>query len=42
MLAGWNPDETWWLTDSPRRTGDPVSWIVTGEEGPFMWAPGVA
>lgn len=42
VLAGWDPDETWWLTDSPRRTGDPVSWVVTGEEVPFMWAPGVA
>ena len=39
VLAGWDPDQTWWLTDSPRRLGEPVTWLDTREEEPFMWAP---
>ena len=26
VLAGWNPDETWWLTDSAELTGSPMGW----------------
>ena len=26
VLAGWNPDETWWLTDSAELTGSPIGW----------------
>jgi hypothetical protein len=37
-LAGWDPDATWWLTDSPRRVDPPVLWITTGEAEPFTWA----
>jgi len=39
VLAGWNPDETWWLTDSPRRLGEPVTWHSTRNDEPFAWAP---
>lgn len=39
VLAGWDPDQTWWLTDSSRRLDEPVTWLDTGEEEPFMWAP---
>ncbi|MGH2914491.1 MAG: hypothetical protein ACRDMX_05840 [Solirubrobacteraceae bacterium] len=39
VLAGWDPDETWWLTDSPRRIGDPIAWHDTGDDQPFAWAP---
>jgi hypothetical protein len=39
VLAGWNPDETWWLTDSPRRLGEPVAWLDTRDDERFMWAP---
>ena len=39
VLAGWDPDETWWLTDSPRRLGEPVTWLDTRDEEPFRWAP---
>lgn len=39
VLAGWDPDQTWWLTDSPRRTGEPVRWLDAADEGRFRWAP---
>ena len=39
VLAGWDPDETWWLTDSPRRLGEPLTWLDTRDEEPFTWAP---
>ena len=26
VLAGWNPDETYWLTDPPAATGAPERW----------------
>jgi hypothetical protein len=35
VLAGWNPDETWWLTDSPRRHGEPVTWLDTRGNEPL-------
>jgi hypothetical protein len=38
VLAGWNPDETWWLTDSPQRIDPAVRWITTGDIEPFAWA----
>jgi hypothetical protein len=40
VLAGWNPDETWWLTDAPRRVGPAVRWVATGDSEPFAWARG--
>jgi hypothetical protein len=38
VLAGWNPDETWWLTDSPQRVDPAVRWVATGDIEPFAWA----
>jgi hypothetical protein len=38
VLAGWNPDETWWLTDSPQRIDPAVRWVATGDTEPFAWA----
>jgi hypothetical protein len=38
VLAGWGPDETWWLTHSPQRIGPPARWIATGDTAPFDWA----
>ena len=26
MLAGWNPDQTWWLTDILQSTTEPEQW----------------
>jgi hypothetical protein len=39
VLAGWNPDETWWLTGSPRRLGEPVTWLDTRNDEAFAWMP---
>ncbi len=36
VIAGWNPDETYWLSDDVRsETGDAV-WVLDDED----WAPG--
>jgi hypothetical protein len=37
VLAGWNPDETWWLTDSPARVDPAVRWVATGDIEPLAW-----
>jgi hypothetical protein len=37
VLAGWNLDETWWLTDSPDRVDPAVCWVATGDVEPFTW-----
>lgn len=29
MLAGWNPDQTWWLTDILQSTSEPAQWHST-------------
>jgi hypothetical protein len=42
VLAGWNPDETWWLTDTPERVGPAVRWVATGESEPFAWTRSTA
>jgi hypothetical protein len=39
VLAGWNPDQTWWLTDSPQRVDPAVGWMTTGDIEPFAWTP---
>jgi hypothetical protein len=36
MLAGWNPDETYWLADVLTSAGPPVRWLNPGHE-PFGW-----
>jgi hypothetical protein len=38
MLAGWDPDQTYWLTDSLTLTGLPVTWSKT-DEGQPGWIP---
>lgn len=35
MIAGWDPDETYWLSDRVRYVGDPVQW----ELDLAVWAP---
>ena len=42
VLAGWNPDDTWWLTDTPRRVEPAVRWVATGDSEPFAWTRRVA
>jgi hypothetical protein len=27
VVAGWNPDETYWFTDDVRLRGDPLAWV---------------
>jgi hypothetical protein len=42
VLAGWDPEDTWWLTDSPQRAGPPVHWATTGDIEPFARMPKTA
>jgi hypothetical protein len=36
MLAGWDPDATWWLTDVLSPTGPPEDWRAD-DQAPFGW-----
>jgi len=36
MLAGWDPDATWWLSDVLSFTGPPEDWREE-EDAPFGW-----
>jgi hypothetical protein len=36
MLAGWDPDATWWLTDVLSLTGPPEDWRAD-DQVPFGW-----
>jgi hypothetical protein len=36
LLAGWDPDATWWLTDSLAPAGAPEEWAA--DDGPMGWA----
>ena len=36
MLAGWNPDETYWLADVLTTAGPPVRWVNPDRE-PLAW-----
>jgi hypothetical protein len=36
MLAGWDPDATWWLTDVLTRTSPPEEWRQDNH-APFRW-----
>jgi len=38
VLAGWDPDATWWLTDVA-RSGDPTRWSRTDQDPPDRWRP---
>jgi len=37
MLAGWNPDETWWLGDALSADGSAERWVTTEQDQPFGW-----
>lgn len=36
MLAGWNPDETYWLADVLTTAGPPVRWVKPDRQ-PLGW-----
>lgn len=42
VLAGWNPDETWWLTDTPQRIDPPARWVANRNSEPFAWTQSTA
>lgn len=37
VLAGWDPDQTYWLTDPPTPTGTPQRWLATDRTVPSRW-----
>jgi hypothetical protein len=37
MLAGWNPDQTWWLGDVLSAGGSAEHWVTTEQDQPFGW-----
>ncbi len=37
LLAGWDPDTTWWLSDALSRSGQPEDWR-TDDQAVFGWA----
>jgi hypothetical protein len=39
MLAGWDPDKTYWLADVLQVAGTPVRWLERDSEFPG-WAQG--
>lgn len=39
VLAGWDPDQTWWLTDAPERSDLEVLWDKGPELEPLAWSP---
>jgi hypothetical protein len=39
VLAGWDPDQTWWLTRSLERVGPPVRWVQEDLSGSTRWTP---
>lgn len=39
MLAGWDPDATWWLTDVLAGAGPPTDWTVSDADADFGWRP---
>lgn len=39
VVAGWNPDETYWFTDRVRLHGDPVAWeCADANSGDAAWS----
>jgi hypothetical protein len=38
MLAGWNPDTTYWLTDSLEKAGPPIR-LEQRDRDPVRWVP---
>ena len=43
MLAGWEPDATWWLTDALSAAGPPADWSATDANDGWAcgWRPAV-
>lgn len=39
VIAGWNPDETWWLTDAVEVVDEPERWVWFDSMG---WARAAA
>jgi hypothetical protein len=39
MLAGWDPDQTWWLGDVLSGGGSAERWVATEQDQPFGWNP---
>lgn len=39
MLAGWDPDTTWWLTDLADTPEPTVRWDTADRNHPLAWAP---
>lgn len=37
LIAGWNADETYWLTDALVFAGEPREWIATEHSSPRRW-----
>jgi hypothetical protein len=37
LLAGWDPDATWWLADVLRSPGNPVQWRRPGTDDQVGW-----
>jgi len=38
MLAGWDPDQTWWLSDVLSSSGSGERWMSENDE-PLGWHP---
>jgi hypothetical protein len=39
VLAGWNPDQTWWLTEGARTHGPAIRWERDKDVEPSRWHP---
>jgi hypothetical protein len=42
LLAGWDPDATWWLTDALAPAGPPENWVADDSAGNGWHAAGLA
>lgn len=38
VIAGWDPDETFWFTHRVRDTGEPVVWEAVDTDGGRRWS----
>jgi hypothetical protein len=39
LLAGWDPDQAYWLTDILTLAGPATTWVGS-DTGPLGWRPG--
>ena len=37
LIAGWNPDATYWLADLLELAGEPTEWLATEHDPPRSW-----